>query len=349
MAASRSAADWLPDLCRLPVLFAVMVVAELVVLVLALAPLAGDPWSIGRFAAASLFSQWLALSSAALLCVLRPWLARMPRRLGPLAAWSVPVAVAALGAWLVHQVDVGLGTGLTVPAASGGRFVAACAATAALIGAAALRYFYVQQQWRLQVQAQARAEVQALQARIRPHFLFNSMNSIASLVRRDPVTAERAIEDLSDLFRAALGAGQGEGTLGEELALCERYLAIEALRLGERLRVEWSLVEPLPRTLSMPRLALQPLLENAVVHGVARLADGGTIRIEAAVVERRLRLSVVNPVPPAAPPQPGNAHAQSGIAQRLAWHFGPEAKMTTRLAGGYYHCELSLPLEPLSR
>src|SRR5690606_5465417 len=162
---------------------------------------------------------------------------------------------------LLHEIDTGIGLHLTMPREYQAVFVGGVAALAAIITAAALRYFYVQQQWAEQVQAKADAEVRALQARIRPHFLFNSMNSIASLVRRDPATAERAIEDLSDLFRAALGAGQGPATLDEEIILAERFLAIEKLRLGDRLKVDWQREDDLPLTLSMPRLILQPLVE----------------------------------------------------------------------------------------
>lgn len=152
------------------------------------------------------------------------------------------------------------------------RFVGGSAAVEALITALALRYFYVIDRWEAQVGAHARAEVDALQARIRPHFLFNSMNMIASLLRRDPEVAERAVLDLSDLFRAALGAGEGNSTLTEEVQLAERYLDIEQLRLGERLQVEWHKTEPLPWALAMPRLMLQPLLENAVLHHPHRTA-----------------------------------------------------------------------------
>lgn len=346
MARRAAAAEWLPDLCRLPVLFAVIVVAEIVVLLLALAQLPHAPWTLQRFAAASLFSIWLALASAALLCLARARLMALGRLASALGAWLIPVLVSAAGAALVHAVDNWLDAGLTFPADQRWAFAGGCAAMAALIGAAALRYFYVQQQWRLQVQAHAHAEVQALQARIRPHFLFNSMNTIASLVRSDPVTAERAIEDLSDLFRAALGAGQGESTLGEELLLCQRYLAIEALRLGDRLQVRWELAEPLPRALVLPRLVLQPLVENAVVHGIARLGAGGEIRIGAAADAAAgvLDVWIENPAPPPGSGQPGNVHAQAGIAQRLAYHFGTAARVTARHAGGYYRCHLSLPM-----
>jgi two-component system sensor histidine kinase AlgZ len=194
------------------------------------------------------------------------------------------------------------------------------------------------------VQAQAAAEVRALQARIHPHFLFNSMNTIASLVRSDPETAERAVEDLSDLFRAALGAGKGESTLGEELTLTERYLSIESLRLGDRLQVGWQLPADLPRGLTMPHLILQPLVENAVNHGVARLTAGGRVEIDARVERGRLLLRITNPCPRELEDQPGNRHAQSSIAQRLEHRFEGRARMTTTRGEGYYAVELELPL-----
>ena len=134
------------------------------------------------------------------------------------------------------------------------------------------------EQWQERVEAASKAQVDALQARIRPHFLFNSMNTIASLIRTRPAEAERTVEDLSDLFRAALGSAETPGTLGEELDLMDHYLRIEKLRLGDRLRVEIE-ADELPRDLPLPRLLLQPLVENAIYHGVQPLADGGTIRI----------------------------------------------------------------------
>src|SRR5690606_41623596 len=133
------------------------------------------------------------------------------------------------------------------------------------------------------VRASARAQADALQARIRPHFLFNSLNAIVGLVRRDPVVAEQALLDLSDLFRAALGAGESDSSLREEVELAERYLAIEGLRLGERLKVEGQREEPLPWDAPLPRLALQPLVQNAELHGVARSQQGGTGGIARAV------------------------------------------------------------------
>ena len=194
------------------------------------------------------------------------------------------------------------------------------------------------------MRAASKAEVQALQARIRPHFLFTSMNTIASLVRTDPATAERAVEDLSELFRAALGAGEGHSTLGEEITIAQRYLAIEALRFGPRLRVDWQVDPQAPRDLPMPRLVLQPLLENAVLHGIAPLPDGGEIRIEVAREPRNLRIEVRNPSLPPRERDAGNRHAQDSIVQRLAYHFGSEARLVRAYQDGTYRCQLMLPL-----
>ena len=335
---------WLPDFCKLPRIAAVLGVAELVALVIALTPHARGRWSLSEFAAASVFALWLALIVAIVLCKTRPLIDRLPRWLGVAAALSLPMAAAALGAWCVQEVDLGLGYHLTLPANESMRFISSVALLTGLITAVTLQYFVVRDQWRAQLQAHAKAQVEALQARIRPHFLFNSMNTIASLVRSDPVTAERAVVDLADLFRAALGAGQGESTLAEEIELAERYLSIEKLRLGERLRVNWQLIEPLPMTMKLPRLVLQPLLENAVLHGISRLPEGGEIGVRIVAEDRRLHVTIRNPTLPPRERDSGHGHGQDSTAQRLAYQFGAAARMTSGIADGYYVCEFTLPL-----
>ena len=345
---------WLPDLCRLQRLAIMFAVAELAVLVVALAPDGGREWSLARFVSASGFALWLALTMAVLLCALRTWLSRWSRPVGGLIAVLLSAWVTAIGALLLYAVDAALGYGLVPGGVTSGRFAWGTAAVAALIVAVVLRYLYAVDRWQAQVQASARAQADALQARIRPHFLFNSMNTIAGVLRRDPAVAERAVLDLSDLFRAALGAGEGDSTLAEEVALAERYLAIEQLRLGDRLRVEWERVEPLPWELPLPRLLLQPLVENAVLHGISRLPAGGTVRIGLVVEAGELRVSVRNPAPPPPPPGvparragDGAGHAQRNIGDRLAFAL-PGAGMSSGWdageGGSYYLVELRVPL-----
>lgn len=342
----RGHSPWLPDLCRLPRLAALLGLAELVVVVLALAPDGAQGWHLMRFLYASGFALWMALAVAVLLCKLRMPISRLPQRLGAVAAVAMAAGVAMAGAGIVHALYTTLGS---EPLGVGiGRFSGGSAAVTALITALALRHFYVSDRWAAQTEANARAQADALQARIRPHFLFNSMNLIAGLLRRDPALAERAVLDLSDLFRAALGAGEGDSTLAAECELAAQYLSIEQLRLGERLRVEWERREPLPWQLPLPRLILQPLVENAVLHGISRLPEGGKVSIRLWRQGDSLHLRISNPAPgpqaQASPLQRGAGHAQRSIAHRLAWRFGPGARVTAGWADGYYACEVTLPL-----
>ena len=349
----RASEPWLPDLCRLPRLATMFGVAELVVLVLLLAPGTGGGWNLERFASASGFALWLSLTIAVLLCGLRAGLSRLPVALGAMVAVGCAFAVALLGAAMVYQLDRSLGHGLVPASVALALFALGSAAIAALITAVVLRYLYVLDGWKAQVRASAKAQADALQARIRPHFLFNSLNAIVGLVRRDPVVAEQALLDLSDLFRAALEAGESGSDLRGEVELAERYLAIESLRLGSRLQVRWQRREPLPWTLPLPRLLLQPLVENAVLHGISRLPEGGEVEITLQAEDRRLLVVVRNPAPPPRERDAGGGnsdggsggaqHAQRSIGHRLAYAFGPQAGMTSAWQEGYYRCELRIP------
>jgi two-component system sensor histidine kinase AlgZ len=334
----------LPAFCSGPTLFAVMVVAELVAVVVVLA--AGPqprPW-LARIGVASVYVQWIALLDAVVLCSLRGVLERRDRRAGFAVAWAASVLVTAIAAALVCRIDQALALGLGARPGEGARFVATHAAIGALIAAALLRYLYVLEQWRERVRAASKAQVEALQARIRPHFLFNSMNTIASLIRTRPLEAERTVEDLADLFRAALGADAAAGTLGEELDLASRYLDIERLRLGDRLKVAF---EPgdLPRALPMPRLLLQPLVENAVYHGIQPRADGGTVALRGRRTARGVEIVIANPLPPGIAP-PRNGHALANVRARIEYHFGARAALRVDSQGGEFVVTLELPATP---
>jgi len=323
--------------------------AQLVVVIVALAPDGARHWDIRQFLSASAFALWLAVAVTTLLCVARPRLSRLPVRIGAMTAVILASVIAMLGAGIVHALYASVGATPLEEGIGLWRFSLGSAAVVALITALALRYFYVSDRWAAQLNANARAEADALQARIRPHFLFNSMNLIASLLRRDPEVAERAVLDLSDLFRAALGAGEDNSTLANEVQLAERYLSIESLRLGERLQVQWQRHEPLPWSLPLPRLVLQPLVENAVLHGISRLTEGGTLSIDLHTTQDRLYIVIRNPAPPpqteTLPAHRGAGHAQSSIAHRLAYRFGVHARMTAQWRDGYYECEIVLPIK----
>lgn len=334
----------LPDFCRLPRIAAVCGITQLAVILLFLSPLGVYPASLTSFLAASAFAQWLALASALLLCKAGPVLSRFSSPLSYALAATLSGMLSALAAWLVYVLDREFQY-RALQHLHPAQFCLGTALMMALLSAVMLRYFYVRDQWRDQVRANAKASLQALQARINPHFLFNSMNTIAALVRRDPHTAESAIEDLSDLFRAALGDENAEATLAEELQIARQYLAIEQLRLGTRLRLDWQLAADLPMQIRMPRLTLQPLFENAVIHGIAGLPEGGEIEVVAKAADGRVQLTISNPLPPGNPTV-GHGHALDSIRRRLALYYGAPASLTETTDNGRFSIQLGIPNEP---
>ena len=332
---------WLPQFCSLPTLFALMVVAEIVALVIAMAPdRVARSW-LSELGIASVFVQWMALLNAVVLCSSREVLERLPVRLGFFSAWALAVITTALGSAVVYSMDHALDFGLTAPPGAIWRFSIGNAAICALIAAALLRYLYVRELWQERVHAAAKAQVDALQARIRPHFLFNSMNTIASLIRKRPTDAERAVEDLSELFRAALGTREMLGTLGEEIDLIGHYLRIEGLRLGDRLKLEIDL-DDLPRNLPLPPLLLQPLVENAVYHGIQRMPEGGTLSVRGTRKDAMIEITVRNPLPDDLA-HPRNAHALANVRARIEYHFGDKAALIVQPARGEFTVTVRLP------
>ncbi|MFA7096454.1 MAG: sensor histidine kinase [Gammaproteobacteria bacterium] len=336
---------FLPDFCGVRTVFVVVVSAQLLAFLVLLARMdqATDPW--GELGLVSLFVQWVALSSAALLCIARPLLRRLGNVGAGLASYGLvllaTLAVSELAYWIMGGISLG-----SEPVVAGhAGFLARNLAIGAIVGAVALRYLYVQHRWRRNLEAEARARFQALQARIRPHFLFNSMNTIASLTRSRPDLAETAVEDLADLFRAALGDGREQVSLAEELEFGRRYLNIERLRLGERLTVDWDDVDALPQDIMLPALTLQPLLENAVYHGIAPLPEGGTVQVSGRCDHGMLTLAVSNPIPsePGAASSRGNRMALENIRQRLEAVYGNRARLTTETTANQYRVIMSIP------
>ncbi|MEW5903672.1 MAG: histidine kinase [Pseudomonadota bacterium] len=212
---------------------------------------------------------------------------------------------------------------------------------AASLSGVLLTYF----RWRARAMSPALqgARLQALQARIRPHFLFNSINAVLAIVRAEPRRAETALEDMADLFRMAMGDGHDLVTLKHEVLLAERYLSLERLRMGERLQVHWDKTRMPPGAL-IPPLLLQPLLENAVYHGIEPLAEGGVIEIAIYAEERRLHLSVRNPLTDKAAQTGGNHLALSNIRERLSLLFDVEAEYRVTRQDGSYDVHIVIPL-----
>lgn len=344
--AANAADSFVPDLCDGPAVLTIIIIAELLALVLTLGPGHGfdEFWPVLGFT--SMFVQWVALLSAGALCLMRRHLARLGPVAGGLAAFALlqAVALAVIGAtrWATfHGPLAGLGAAAPIPPPPLWRDVLLCA----LISAAALRYFYVQHQARRRLEAQNRATVEALQARIRPHFLFNSLNTIAALVGRHSAPAEEAVLDLAELYRATLSGAEDLVPLAEELALCRQYLGIEQLRLGERLRVDWQL-EQLPPSARIPPLSLQPLVENAVYYGIEPRAEGGSLLISGERTGERLLLRVRNPLPLQRGRRTGAGTriALDNVRARLHAHFGDQGRLLVEETPDSYEARIEMPL-----
>jgi two-component system, LytTR family, sensor histidine kinase AlgZ len=186
------------------------------------------------------------------------------------------------------------------------------------------------------------ARLQALQARIRPHFLFNSLNAVLSLIRKDPKRAEGALEDLAELFRTVMADNRRLIALGEELSLCRQYLNLEQLRLGDRLRVDWRL-DPAIEEALVPPMVLQPLVENAVYHGIEPGIEPGVIEVHIERRKDRLWLQLTNPYHKDYQHRQGNHMALANIRERLQLHFDVEASLDTRIADGRFEIGIAMP------
>jgi two-component system sensor histidine kinase AlgZ len=210
----------------------------------------------------------------------------------------------------------------------------------ALLTVFLIAYFF----WRRRAYSPALADarLQALQARIRPHFLFNSINAVLSLIRSEPKRAEAALEDLAELFRALMQDNRRLSTLADEVALCRQYLNLEQLRLGERLQIDWD-IDAMPADALVPQLLLQPLVENAIYHGIEPGMDPGTVRIQIARDKTQVRLLLTNPYHPDHQHRAGNRMALANIRERLALHFDVEASLDTHVAGDQFEIRIVLP------
>jgi two-component system sensor histidine kinase AlgZ len=343
--ASDKPGFYLPNLCSVDSLLPLILTGELFALVFALlhSPLPIFDWFL--FALLSFEILWIVLSSAAVLCPLRPWLRRMPAQFGVLLCFLILLLVitffAGAGQFLLSYVGRAPDKPVWV--------VVQHLAVGGILGGLALHYFYLQQQLNLQQQQQAtiqmQARFQALQSRIRPHFLFNSMNIIASLIATDPDTAETVVEDLSTLFRASLGQAADEVPIAHEIDLCERYIHIEHLRLGERLQVEWD-KNLLSDQHLVPALSLQPLVENAIYHGIQPLVTGGLIYIRLSDEEGRLNVCIRNPCDGQAHARQtprGNGMALVNLEQRLLARYGEGVNFTVKRESGMFEVAFSLP------
>ena len=327
----KPAANGLPDFRNLGVILRILLGVNALGLLAALL-LAPD---LGRwlptFIDLSFRLQPPLLLAVALLAMARNILRALPPLLAPALVVAVVVGIVLLieDFWRFYGFAAG-GTETLVRAA-----LLAAATSGLLLGYFALRA-------RAADPAATEARLAALTARIRPHFLFNSLNAVLSLIRSDPRRAESALESLAELFRVLMRDPRDLSPLSDEIELCRQYLELERLRLGERLRVEWDIAE-IPDDARLPSLILQPLLENAVYHGIEPSADGGTLHIRFARRDQRLLIELRNPLAGSGQHAPGNRMALANIRERLALRYDLEARLDVEEADGEYRVRIELP------
>lgn len=335
---------YLPDFCSAGTLFIVLLVAELVAIVLTLSAHTFDGQFLLQLSKISFFVLWLALLGTALMCQLRGWLEKAGKTRAFVIAFMVLELLCLAVAELAWQLPSRL-AGINVIDGTHAEFLLRTVAISSIFIALAMRYLYISSEWRRSIVLEAQARISALQALIRPHFLFNSMNTIASLTRSDPRQAEEAVEDLSDLLRASLSSTRNRTSLKEELEVAAIYHRIEKLRLGERLNIRWD-IEELPMRARIPSLTIQPLIENAIYHGIELLPDGGQVTVSGKRDGKFLQIAVSNPVAPGKTSgKDGNKMAMANIRQRFELAYGSRASVDIDDSNDTYTVTLRFPVD----
>jgi len=319
----------LPDFRNLGVMLRVLVIVTVLTVFAAL--LRSSSWT-------SLMQQWvsiaavvqpIAILSVLLLGAANAWLHRIEYRsavaLIVLAELVITLSVLRFGALILEtEMDD-----------AGRELFFAIATTLTLVG-----YFNLRN--RALSPALTEARLQALQARIRPHFLFNSINAVLSLIRAEPRRAESALEDMADLFRVLMADNRDLAPLENEVELCRQYLALEQLRLGSRLQIDWH-VDNMPKDALMPPLVLQPLLENAVYHGIEPSIEPGVVSVSIYHVRDQVHMVLRNPYRKEGNHHAGNKMALGNIRERLSLHFDAEASLQTRVGDSEYEVHITIP------
>ncbi len=320
-------ADALPDFRNLGVIARILIGVNAALLAAVLYAAPGPASALDLFLRGALLLEPLTLAAILVLYAASPALARLPYAAGCAAVLGIALALAAA----LHGAEAALGG---TPA-----WARVLGFTAAMT-AALLAYFRLfARAWS---PALSEARLQALQSRIRPHFLFNSLNAVLSLIRQDPKRAELALQDLAETFRALMGDGRRLVRLADEIELLERYASLEQLRLGERLRVVWE-IDSAPQDALLPQLILQPLLENAIHHGIEPGTGAGEVLVRIWQDRKRVCVRIANPLLAGAVPQPGNRMALANIRERLLLFFDAEARIDAAATEGRYEVAIDMP------
>jgi two-component system sensor histidine kinase AlgZ len=344
--ASAEKSHLLPDFGTFGMLIRFVILAELIAIIITIGrntDFNEQAWQ--DFSLLSLFAVSIALCSFVVLKIASPLFRRASTGTGSVLAVLILLLVTTLGTdgviYLLQQLEL-IDEGM--PAWRESLLIRSLMITG-IIGVLGIRYLILQKRSAVDGKLQQESKLQALQSRIRPHFLFNSLNSVASLTRSDPTKAEAVLHDLADLFRVLLADARKLVPVTAEREISRQYLEVEKIRLGDRLQVKWN-VSNIPRSAMMPALTLQPLLENAIYHGIEPRFAGGTIKIEMWSESQTLNIMISNPLPDVqkVTRSKGNKLAQENIRQRLATQFGGAASMQVIQEGDQYHVKVKMPI-----
>ncbi len=346
--ADDSHEHFLPNFCQLNMTFRVLIIAELLALVITLVMPVPSIFFDNYFEALfqiSLFVLWIALACAMGLCLSRKYLNRLPNRMAIITAYLllllITIIVNESAVWLLYIFGK-----ISSPRPEWyAHLQFQNIFVSAIINALALGYFLTKQELLQRTVSEAKAKNQALQSRIRPHFVFNAMNIIASLTRSEPAKAEAAIEDMSELFRMMLNEEETLVPVNREIEVAQKYLALEKLRLDNRLQVDWD-IGKFPRKAIMPILTLQPLLENAISEGIEPSATGGTISIKLWENDDIIYINISNTVPKkrGRKSRSQNNESLDNIRLRFRSHYGDKASLTADAHDDHYLVAMTLPV-----
>ena len=338
---------YLPDFCAAGTVFIVVLIAELVAILLTLAAHDTPGMFMTELAKTSMLILWIALLGAGIMCLARDRLQSAGKTRAFVISFIMLELLCLALAEIAYQITR-IFAQLTIIDDSHSGYILRTLAISSIVIALAMRYLYISSEWRRSIELETQARISALQAVIRPHFLFNSMNTIASLTRTNPRQAEEAVEDLSDLLRANLGGSGDRTSLKEELEVAAIYQRIEKLRLGDRLSVRWDIAD-LPMRALIPSLTIQPLLENAIYHGIELLPDGGEVTVTGIRDGEFLVITISNPVAPGIKrSKDGNKMAMSNIRQRFELAYDNRASVDVVDTDTKFTVTLRFPYDEIS-
>jgi len=339
--------DFLPDLCTPQSILRTVIIAELLAIIIALAGSTNLQDFFLELGLVSLFVIWATLASVALICMMsRLLLPHLTTTESSLAVWLITSVVTLIASVIAEMAD-SYQQGILISYWDS-LFIFKNVFISSVMTLVFLRYFYIQHQWQLHMQADTSAKYDALSSRMRPHFLFNALNTIAQLIHINQDQAEDAILDLAGMMRTILDK-RSRISLQDELDLTIRYLNMEGLRLGKRrLTIVWDMDKnTLPFDMEIPPLILQPLVENAIYHGIQPRQDGGTLGISLYDQGDSLQISVTNPIPPegVSGHKAGNHIAQENMKKRLKLAYGDRANLRIEKTEHQYRVSFSIPKE----